>query len=138
MGQGAPYGITPEARKNPKLKFLFKGSRLEDTDIIGDLGIVQSAASGDEIDRLDCSLGTPENALLIATCKLAGCYALFNEKIMFPRVGTLGTTSEKLRSDIGYLEKGSGGAVFGVGSIIWVGSMAWKKYNNYRNLMYCA
>ncbi|KAF2464147.1 uncharacterized protein BDR25DRAFT_346840 [Lindgomyces ingoldianus] len=134
MGQGAPYGIVPEARQNPKLEFLFKGHGLEKNDIIGDFGLVQGAASGDEIDRLDYSLGTPENAVIIATTKLAGGhsdnYALFNEEILFPMVNTLGTTSDKVRSDLVYFETGSGGAVFGVGSINWVGSLAWKNYEN--------
>ncbi|CAI6287855.1 unnamed protein product [Periconia digitata] len=134
MGQGAPYGITPEAREDPKLQFLFKGSGLEHADIIGDFGLVQGAASGDEIDRLDYSLGTPENAVIIATSKLAGGhsdnYGLFNEEIMFPMVNTLGTTSDKVRSDLVYFDTGSGGAVFGVGSINWVGSLAWKNYEN--------
>ncbi|PVI04022.1 hypothetical protein DM02DRAFT_726113 [Periconia macrospinosa] len=132
MGQGAPYGITLEARQDPKLQFLFKG--LEDTNIIGDFGLVQGAASGDEIDRLDYSLGTPENAVIIATSKLAGGhsdnYGLFNEEIMFPMVNTLGTTSDKVRSDLVYFDTESGGAVFGVGSINWVGSLAWKNYEN--------
>lgn len=134
MGQGAPYGIVPEARQNPKLAFLFKGHGLEENDIIGDFGLVQGAASGDEIDRLDYSLGTPENAVLVATSKLAGGhsdnYALFNEEILFPMVNTLGTTSDKVRSDLVYFDTASGGAVFGVGSINWVGSLAWKNYDN--------
>lgn len=136
MGKGAPYGIMPEARQNPKLAFLFKGAGLDDPSniIIGDFGLVQGAASGDEIDRLDYSLGTPDNAVMVATTKLAGGhsdnYALFNEEIMFPMVNTLGTTSDKVRSDLVYFETASGGAVFSVGSINWIGAMAWKNYQN--------
>ncbi|RYP62949.1 hypothetical protein DL771_009513 [Monosporascus sp. 5C6A] len=134
MGQGAPYGVVPEARQNPKLAFLFKGHGLEENDIIGDFGLVQGAASGDEIDRLDYSLGTPENAVIVATSKLAGGhsdnYGLFNEEILFPMVNTLGTTSDKVRSDLVYFDTASGGSVFGVGSINWVGSLAWKNYEN--------
>jgi hypothetical protein len=134
MGQGAPYGISPKVREDPDLAFLFKGQGLEETDIIGDFGLVQGAASGDEIDRLDYSLGTPENAVIIASSKLAGGhsdnYGLFNEEIMFPMVNTLGTTSDKVRSDLVYFVTASGGAVFGVGSINWVGSLAWKNYEN--------
>lgn len=128
MGKGAPYGIVPGARQNPKLAFLLKGHGLEDSDAIGAFGLVQGAASGDEIDRLAYSLGTPENAGIVATSKLAGGhsdnYALFNEETMFPMVNTLGSTSDKVRSDLVYYNTASGGAVFVVGSINWVGSMA--------------
>ena len=134
MGKGAPYGICPEVRKDPRVAFLFKGGGLETEDIIGDFGLVQGAASGDEIDRLDYGLGTPENAVMIATSKLAGghsdSYALFPEEIVFPMVNTLGSTSENVRSDIVYYETKGGGAVFSVGSINWVGALAWKDYHN--------
>ena len=35
-------------------------------------GPVQNAASGDEIDRLDHDLGSPKDAVIIVTSKLAG------------------------------------------------------------------
>ncbi|KAK1149611.1 hypothetical protein N8T08_005160 [Aspergillus melleus] len=136
MGQGAPYGIVPEARGNSALAFLFDSPRLRDpsVNIIGDFGLVQGAASGDEIDRLDYSLGTPRNAIMVATTKLAGGhsdnYGLFNEEILFPMVNTTGTTSDKVRSDLVYYETAAGGAVFSVGSINWVGALAWKNYEN--------
>ncbi|OGM43370.1 hypothetical protein ABOM_008728 [Aspergillus bombycis] len=136
MGQGAAYGIVPEVRVNPRLSFLFDSPRLWDptTTVIGDFGLVQGAASGDEIDRLDYSLGTPQNAIIVATTKLAGGhsdnYGLFNEEILFPMVNTLGTTSDKVRSDLVYFETQAGGAVFAVGSINWVGALAWKNYEN--------
>ena len=55
VGQGVGYGLNDEARKNPALSFIFRG--LQSDTIIGDFGFVQGAASGDEIDRLDYSLG---------------------------------------------------------------------------------
>ncbi|KAA8642411.1 hypothetical protein EYZ11_009917 [Aspergillus tanneri] len=136
MGQGCGYGIVPEARNNPTLSFLFQGPRLGDprVNVIGDFGLVQGAASGDEIDRLDYSLGTPSNAIMVATTKLAGGhsdnYGLFNEEILFPMVNTTGTTSDKVRSDLVYFKTAAGGAVFAVGSINWVGALAWKNYEN--------
>ena len=134
VGKGAAYGITDAARGDPRLSFLFHGAGLESASIIGDFGLVQGAASGDEIDRLDYSLGTPQNAVIIASTKLAGGhsddYFLFNEDIMFPMINTVGTTSDKIRSDLIYFETSSGGAVFSVGSINWVGAMAWKGYQN--------
>ena len=134
VGKGAAYGITEEAKSDSRLSFLFKSTKLEPASIIGDFGLVQGAASGDEIDRLDYSLGTPKNAVIIATTKLAGGhsdeYTLFNEESGLPNINTTGTTSDRIRSDLVYFETASGGAVFSVGSICWAGALAWKAYDN--------
>ena len=131
MGTGAAYGIDPAARELPELRFLFEGI---DAEIIGDAGLVQDAASGDEIDRFDVALGSPSSAVLIASSKWAGGhsddYGLFPEECTFPVVNTLGTTSDMVRSDLVYFRTAAGGAVFAVGSISWVGAMAWKNYEN--------
>ena len=132
VGKGAGYGITDEARLNPRLSAILRG--LESENVIGDFGLVQGAASGDEIDRLDYGLGTPRNAVVVATTKLAGGhsdeYLLFNEETLFPMVNLTGRTSEKIRSDVVYFETSAGGAVFSVGSINWVGALAWRGYEN--------
>ncbi|KAL8738890.1 MAG: hypothetical protein Q9181_000417 [Wetmoreana brouardii] len=132
VGKGTGYGITDEARSDPRVSRLLRG--LEAEQIIGDFGLVQGAASGDEIDRLDYGLGTPRNVIVIATTKLAGGhsdeYMLFNEETLFPMVNITGTTSDKVRSDIVYFETPSGGAVFSVGSINWVGALAWNVFDN--------
>ncbi|KAL8819147.1 MAG: hypothetical protein Q9223_002350 [Gallowayella weberi] len=132
VGKGVGYGITEEARSDPRLAPILKG--LRSGDIVGDFGLVQGAASGDEIDRLDYSLGTPLNAIIVATSKLAGGhsdeYLLFNEETLYPMVNLTGTTSDKIRSDVLYFDTASGGAVFSVGSINWVGAMAWNAFDN--------
>ncbi|KAI4277269.1 MAG: hypothetical protein LQ337_001916 [Flavoplaca oasis] len=132
VGKGAGYGITDEARSKKHLSFIFRG--IESDTTIGDFGLVQGAASGDEIDRMDYGLGTPKNAVMIATTKLAGGhsdeYMLFNEETLYPMVNLHGTTSDKIRSDIVYFETPSEGAVFSVGSINWVGALAWKAFDN--------
>ena len=132
VAKGAGYGISEDARSDPRMSFVFSG--LETDSVIGDYGLVQGAASGDEIDRLDYSLGTPRNAVILATTKLAGGhsdeYLLFNEETLFPMLNTTGTTSDKIRSDMIYFETNSGGAVFSVGSINWVGALAWNAFEN--------
>ena len=134
VADGVGYGITETARRDDRLGFLFHGAGLETADVIGDFGLVQGAASGDEIDRLDHDLGSPKDAVIIATSKLAGGhsdnYLLFNEESMFPMTNTTGTTSDKIRSDLVYFETATGGAVFSVGSMNWVGALAWKNYEN--------
>lgn len=116
VGKGAAYGISETARADPQLEFLFKGAGLGSVDVIGEFGLVQGAASGDEIDRVDFRLGTPRGAKTIASTKLAGGhsdeYLLFNEEAMFPMADTTGTKTEKIRSDLAFF-----GAVFSVGSI---------------------
>ncbi|KAL8774022.1 MAG: hypothetical protein Q9194_004139 [Teloschistes cf. exilis] len=132
VGKGTGYGITDEARSHPRVSRFLRG--LKSDRIIGDFGLVQGAASGDEIDRLDYELGTPRNAIMVATTKLAGGhsdeYMLFNEETLFPMVNITGTTSDKIRSDIVFFETAKKGAVFSVGSINWVGALAWNAFKN--------
>ncbi|KAL9011861.1 MAG: hypothetical protein Q9173_003336 [Seirophora scorigena] len=118
--KGAGYGITPEARRDARLGPILRG--LEDSgDVIG-----RGVGGRDRPPRL--RVGTPGNAVVVATTKLArghsDQYMLFNEETLFPMVGTKGTTSEKIRSDVVYFETVGGGAVFSVGSTNWVGAMA--------------
>jgi hypothetical protein len=123
MGDGCAYGVEPSARSNAQLAFVFKGLG-PDENIIGDFGLINNAASGDEIDRLDFELGTPSHAVLLASTRLAGGhsdhYGIFNEEVMFPMINTMGTTCEKVRSDMIFYRTEAGGAVFSVGSINWV------------------
>lgn len=134
VGKGAAYGISETARADPQLEFPFKGAGLESVDVIGDFRLVQGAALGNKIDIADFELGTPRFAKIIASTKLAGGhsndYLLFNEEAMFPMVDTTGTKREKIRSDLVFFEMGSGGEGFSVGSINWVGALAWKGFEN--------
>lgn len=101
---------------------------------MGDFGFVRGPALGHEIDRLDYDLGTPRNAMIVATSKLAGDhsddYHLFNEESIFPMIDTTGTTSVKIRSDLVFFETATRGAVFSVGSMNWAGALAWKNHEN--------
>lgn len=71
---------------------------LASTDVLGgQFGLVQGAASGDEIDRLDYGLGIPGNAVELATTKLAGGHPdNYIKKKLFPMANVTGTTSEKI------------------------------------------
>jgi N,N-dimethylformamidase len=44
--------------------------------------------------------------------------------------GQGGTESPKVRADMVFFETPNGGAVFSVGSINWLGSLAWNKFDN--------
>ena len=134
VAHGVGYGITEEARSDPRLAFLFHGAGLETARITGDFGLIQKATSGDGIDRLEFDLGTPQNAVIVATSKLAGGhwdgYHLLTEESTVLRANTTGTTSEKIRSDLVFFETATGGAVFSVGSMNWLGALAWNNYES--------
>jgi hypothetical protein len=125
MGDGCAYGISPSARANPAVAFVFAGL-MPTENTIGDFGLINNAASGDEIDRMDFALGTPKHAILLASTRLTSAgghsdnYGVFNEEVMFPMVGTMGKSCEKVRSDMVFYRTEAGGAVFSVGSINWV------------------
>ncbi|KAL8673452.1 MAG: hypothetical protein Q9168_002119 [Polycauliona sp. 1 TL-2023] len=55
VGHGSGYGIEDEARTNEQFSFMFRG--FESEAIIGENALVMGAASGDEIDRMDYTLG---------------------------------------------------------------------------------
>lgn len=126
---GVPYRTT-EAAHTQEFSWLWEGIRKEDRELIGEKGF-GGGASGDEIDRLDFELGTPSNAVMLGTSTgHDDTFGVFNEEMMFPMVDTLGTTCDKVRSDMVYYETSAGGAVFSVGSINWYGSVGWDAYKN--------
>lgn len=127
-GKGKPYRLNAEYAKDPAYSWIFKGISPDDPLGVHGFG---GGASGDEIDRFDTSLGTPTNTILLATSERHDdSFGLFNEESMFPMVDTLGSTCDRVRSDITYYETAAGGGVFSVGSINWYASLAWCNYSN--------
>jgi N,N-dimethylformamidase len=97
-------------------------------DPIGHYGLVMGGAVGDEIDRADTHLGTPDEAVILASSEPLGRhYAVADEDKVTRRGGRL---AGEARSDIVLLESPSGGAVFSVGSISWSGSLSHNDYQN--------
>ncbi|KAH7250799.1 hypothetical protein MRS44_000059 [Fusarium solani] len=129
-GPGRPFIPTEEALNNPSLAWLWKGLNEESKRLLGTKGLA-GGASGDELDRLDVAIGSPENAILLARSERHDDhFMLFNEELIFPMIGTLGSTSPLVRSDMVYYETNGGGSVFSVGSINWNNSLAWDGYQN--------
>jgi hypothetical protein len=132
-GPGVPYKPTTLGTTSSAISWIWRGVT---RDAAGNLPLIGiegfgGDASGDEIDRFDYDLGTPTNAILVASSTgRDNSFAVFNEEIMFPMVNTLGTTCDKVRSDMVYYETDAGGAVFSVGSINWYCSLAWEDFNN--------
>ncbi|KAI9150870.1 NN-dimethylformamidase beta subunit [Paramyrothecium foliicola] len=129
-GPGRPFIPTDEALADSSLSWLWKGLNSESRKRLGTRGLA-GGASGDELDRLDYGIGSPRNTILLARSERHDDhFMLFNEELIFPMIGTLGSTSPLVRSDMVYYETCGGGSVFSVGSINWNNSLAWDDYNN--------
>ncbi|KAL4886798.1 hypothetical protein BJY04DRAFT_212775 [Aspergillus karnatakaensis] len=127
-GEGVPYRANMQSAQDPSFAWVFNGINLDEP--IGKHGF-GGGASGDEIDRLDYELGSPANTILLARSERHDdSFGLFNEDQMFPMVNTLGSTCDRVRSDMVYYATAGGGAVFSVGSINWYSSLAWRGYDN--------
>ncbi|MBI01083.1 MAG: N,N-dimethylformamidase [Chloroflexi bacterium] len=112
------------------VKFIFKG--IEGDEVIGDFGLVMSGAAGDELDRIDFDLGTPPQAIRLATSEgMHSAYYLVCHEDMMVTMPTIdGTNNANVRADMVYYPTQKGGAVFSVGSINWLGSLSHNNYDN--------
>lgn len=129
-GPGRPFFPAEEALNNPSLSWLWEGLNEESRRCLGSQGLA-GGASGDELDRHDIGIGSPRNAIVVATSERHDDhFMLFNEELQFPMISTLGSTSPMVRSDLVYYETNGGGSVFSVGSINWNNSLAWDGYQN--------
>lgn len=123
-----PYRRTPASR-DPRAAFIFEG--IAEDAPIGDRGLNGGGAAGIELDRADPLLGTPPEALVVATADdLPGSYVLANEEVLVNRPTILGTLSPLVRADMVFWPNRNGGAVFATGSIAWAGALAPGGYDN--------
>jgi N,N-dimethylformamidase len=110
-------------------KFIFEG--IGDDELIGNFGLVGGGAAGHEVDRYDLTLGTPPDALLLATSEgHSDNYQRVVEEAYFMYPGAGGTQDPGVRADIVYFRTAGGGAVFSTGSIAWCGSLSHNNYDN--------
>ena len=93
--------------------------------------MVWGAAAGYEVDRADVALGTPPDALVVATARgLSDEYQHCVEEIFVTDPKQGGTTNPDVRADMVYFKGPKGGGVFSVGSIAWCGSLSHNDYDN--------
>ncbi|WP_420626980.1 N,N-dimethylformamidase beta subunit family domain-containing protein [Candidatus Poriferisodalis sp.] len=95
---------------------------------IGTSGLGGGAA-GQEVDRYDVRLGSPDHAVVLASATTFGPDMLrtkeeFEGSVSFP------TPDPYVRADMVFYETPNGGAVFSVGSISWFGALARDGYDN--------
>ena len=120
----ATYYRRQFAADDPRCAWIFAGMTDE---IIGDYGLSAGGAAGFEFDRADVSLGTPRDALVLATSENPpSSFFTVMEELLGPQLTLAGGTPEPLiRADMVYFELDGGGAVFSVGSITFCGSL-WR------------
>ncbi len=107
--------------------WIFKGVEFDDNRI-GTTGLGGGAA-GQEVDRYDTGLGSPEHAVVLASATTFGPDMVrtkeeFEGSVVYP------TPDPFVRADIVFFETPNGGAVFSVGSISWFGALARNGYDN--------
>jgi len=118
--QSMPYRIASRARSE-RAAWIFEGVGGEE---IGAHGAVLGGAAGFEIDRADSDLGTPPNALTVATARgFSDAYQATSEDILTSDSRQGGTVSPLVRADMVFFERARGGAVFSTGSIAWCGAL---------------
>ena len=124
----ASYHQMPDAR-DPRVAFIFEGIAAD--EIIGKFGLVNQSAAGLEMDRIDYTLGTPPNTLLLASSYGHSASAmLVPEDQYFAYPGITGRDNPLVRSDIAYATTRRGGAVFSTSSMAWCGSLSHGDYAN--------
>ncbi|MBW3096641.1 N,N-dimethylformamidase beta subunit family domain-containing protein [Pseudohoeflea coraliihabitans] len=118
-----PYRFTGDCQID-RVGFLFDGDPPQAETLLGDFGQIGGGAAGIEIDRADTRLGTPEHALVIASCSaFDDSYVLANEEVLVNRPTVVGRLSPLLRCDLVFFETPAGGAVLSTGSVAWAGSL---------------
>jgi len=114
---------------DPRVSFIFEG--VDADEKIGDFGVCSGGAAGYETDRFDHSLGTPANALLLASSEgLSRLYRLVLEELPFTTPANTADETSMVRADMVFFNCPNGGAVFSVGSIAWPGSLPHNMYDN--------
>ena len=117
----------PDAQ-NERAAFIFEGV---DEEIIGDFGLIGGGAAGLELDRADRLLGTPPNALVLASSEAhSPVYMVVCEEIFINAPGMCGGEHPFVRADMIFYETPSGGGVFSSSSISWSGSLSHNDYDN--------
>jgi N,N-dimethylformamidase len=112
----------------PEAAFVFAGVGDEK---IGDFGLIGGGAAGLEVDRAAPELGTPPNALILATsANLTNSYLIVPEEFLETAPGLGADENALARADMVYFTLAGGGAVFSTGSIAWAGSLSHQGYNN--------
>ena len=126
FGRATSFVINDASRQS-RAAWVWDGV-VDDDGRIGTSGLGGGAA-GQEIDRYDTRLGSPEHAVVLASATGFGPDMVrtkeeFGGSVIYP------TPDPLVRADVVFYETPGGGAVFSVGSISWFGALARNGYDN--------
>lgn len=126
--KGCGYRRLDASYNSPAAKF-FAGVGEE---IVGNYGYVLGGAVGDEVDRFDIALGSPEHAYVLGTSTgLGNEYQLVIEDMTLSLPAQGGAERpDVVRADMVLFPIDGGGWVFSVGSITYGGALAWNGCDN--------
>lgn len=127
---GDRYRRGPASRDNSHA-WIFEGVKSD--SVFGDYGFSGGGAAGFELDRLDHRLGSPLNAVVLASSEghdRKNFVVVHEERLGFDTTIPGETLDQLIRADMTYIEKPKGGAVFSVGSITYCGALPVDKCNN--------
>jgi N,N-dimethylformamidase len=117
------YRVLPDSTQ-PRAGFIFAGVKSE---IIGDYGTHFGGAAGDEFDKLDFTAGTPRHALHLAKSEGTPIPVWADAKLAAQMQADY---TGKNYASIIFFETPSGGAVFSVGSMAYIGALNHKGFDN--------
>ena len=127
---GFPYAFTDGIR-NPRVRFMTEGieAHAAPGTKFGDSGFMGGGAAGFELDSADPKYGTPPNALVVAKgVVIHDDYRWVNEDMLVHRHPR--PQEDWSCADMTFFETASGGAVFSVGSMTYLGSLPPENYGN--------
>jgi N,N-dimethylformamidase len=123
---GSWYRVLSQARASPAA-FILEGVS---NDLIGNFGVFEGGAAGQEIDSTSASLGTPSSAVVIARSENHGPGMLHVIEAMTATDPVIDHYRAATCAEIVFLQMPHGGAVFSVGSMAWCGSLSHNDYDN--------
>ena len=114
---------------DPDYDWVFEGISGE---LIGDFGYSGNGAAGFELDHMDSRLGTPGNAVLLATSAMQDQPFMLAPEEQLTHLTNLSGLPERevVRADMVVFEVPGGGSVFSTGSITFCGSLPWNNFEN--------
>jgi N,N-dimethylformamidase len=112
------------AGADPSVSWVFDGVKAGVGEVFGAEGPGLGGAAGDELDRADVTLGTPPDAVVLASSVgHSSKIALVPEEIDRSYATPPPGVHPKVRADVVLFARPGGGAVFSVGSIAWTTAM---------------
>ncbi|MEU5696198.1 N,N-dimethylformamidase beta subunit family domain-containing protein [Actinosynnema sp. NPDC020468] len=126
-GPSGHYRIGPDSHQEEAKRFLEKV-----TEVFGDVALDGGGgAAGNEIDRYDIALGSPPDALVLATSEgMDDDYQFAVEESSGTHPGQGATENPDVRSDIVFFRTRGGGSVFATGSISYSSGLSANGYDN--------